>query len=515
MTDFRKGRVAVVGTGIAGLACAHILAKEYAVSIFESQPALGMDSASISHAGGRMDVPLRTFSTDYYPNLSRLYEDIGVSFSTANYQFSLSNFASKEMYFTYYNFYRNDLFKRVFGFDLVSVPMLTSWHPTKVIKYIKLLGEMYWFQKRGPRDLQNGGCVNKTFKQYVLESHSTEFYYELLMPMLSVVCTCTWDAVGQYPAEVLVDYMTGRSRQHPMGSTTMRATDGTVEIVRKLSLQCEQIHTSCYVQRVVPGSKPIVMWCTKADGEQIQEFDHVIIATQANAASALLSDQVDNPVANDLHEILTKVKYEKNRTVLHQCPDAKLWGEDFPGTCHLQVDLENNRSDCTIWMNRIDPLLANELKENVFQTWNPFTTCEENKILDVVFERPVLTLDSMRDLDHLNSKQGQGGLWFVGAYSLYSMPLLENGVRSAIRVANKLLDKSNQYPELGAQLSGAAFADRRPDLVTSKQQLATRKRSYARLALDGMVWGSALLLVGGSMLAFAGPGKQWRERQLL
>ncbi|KAF9159228.1 hypothetical protein DFQ26_006772 [Actinomortierella ambigua] len=117
-THPRKLRVAVVGSGLAGLTAAHLLANLYKddgkgeegveVELFEKAHKLGMDAASLSvtcpchkcaqaagredgdpdheHVEGRMDVPMRSFFAvpEYYPNLVRLYRSIGVKFHDAD-----------------------------------------------------------------------------------------------------------------------------------------------------------------------------------------------------------------------------------------------------------------------------------------------------------------------------------------------------------------------------------------------------------------------------------------------
>jgi predicted NAD/FAD-binding protein len=375
-----------------------------------------------------------------------------------------------------------------------------------MVKYLAMLSEYYYFQKRGPDDLASGKCVGKTFKQYVLENHSDQFYRDLLLPMLSVICTCSWEAVGNYPAEVIVDYMAGRARDHPLGSTTLRATSGTTETVKRLSASFDRALTGCHVVKVVPGGKvssngesdsslPTVTWRQNGGPEVTESFDQVVIATQANAALKLLEATPEHVKA------LSSVKYEKSRTLLHT--DESMVAKGFGGTCSLTV--RENESDCTIWMNRIDPLLGNELQKNVFQTWNPLQEPKATPVVDVIFERPIMTMDSMQSLDLLAEINGRDGVWFIGAYSLYSMPLLENGARSAIRVANRML--KNKYPELGVQISGESFAQRRPDLVdpeTASRSL-TRRKSRAAIAVDGIVLSSYLAVILGAASLVAMP----------
>ena len=79
---------------------------------------------------------------------------------------------------------------------------------------------------------------------------------------------------------------------------------------------------------------------------------------------------------------------------------------------------------CTVWMNQIDPAVS----PAVFQTWNPLIEpAPEHVVSESYFERPVVTTRSADAMRQLAGIQGSGGVWFVGAYALYSVPLLENG----------------------------------------------------------------------------------------
>ncbi len=85
-------RVAIVGSGIAGLTSAWLLGRDggFHVTLIESEQTLGMDAHSFDMAQPgaarqRLDMPLRVFSESYYPNLTRLYTAAGVSFCPEDY----------------------------------------------------------------------------------------------------------------------------------------------------------------------------------------------------------------------------------------------------------------------------------------------------------------------------------------------------------------------------------------------------------------------------------------------
>jgi len=106
---------------------------------------------------------------------------------------------------------------------------------------------------------------------------------------------------------------------------------------------------------------------------------------------------------------------------------------------NISLDPEADAAAVTVWMNRIDGKLREELSGPIFQSWNPAVEPRADTVkADYYFERPVVTFDSVAAMQDLQQLQGVGRVWFVGAYSLDSMPLLENGVKSSIEVASRL-----------------------------------------------------------------------------
>lgn len=162
MAASNQKRVAVVGSGIAGLTAAYLLSRKHHVTLFEREELLGMDAHSRDAYGARMDIPLRVFSESYYPNLCRLYQLLGIRYHPADYSFSCAHGAAdgtavggRRAYFRYTN-----LLLRGMAIPLPSVGLLLS--PHRLIKYLRLAHQFMRFLRRSPSQILSSGMQDQT-----------------------------------------------------------------------------------------------------------------------------------------------------------------------------------------------------------------------------------------------------------------------------------------------------------------------------------------------------------------
>jgi hypothetical protein len=128
----------------------------------------------------------------------------------------------------------------------------------------------------------------------------------------------------------------------------------------------------------------------------------------------------------------------------------------------------------------------------VFQTWNPIIEIDKEKILyEFSFERPIMdraAADAVGTLERIN---GTGNIWFIGAYSIYGIPLLESAVLSAYRVVERLgvqpprITPFPQAPTTEAKDSSIAtfLPGKEPQFQSPKQRsVFWRPRIFATIA---------------------------------
>jgi predicted NAD/FAD-binding protein len=210
-----------------------------------------------------------------------------------------------------------------------------------------------------------------------------------------------------------------------------------------------------------------------------EQFDHVVIATQAHQALGLLAapheaksekfgvvssgsntavgDVMPIPWFGEYQQSLGGFTYEQSRVVVHQDPrlmpsSRRQWSPLnilVPGVSDPSSTMNSSTMPmCSVWMTKIDARVS----PDVYQTWNPLLEPHGEIFADGEFERPVVSIDSARCMKRLQSIQGKGGIHFVGAYALHAVPLLENGVRSAMQTAERI-DPNCRAPWLGGSVT--------------------------------------------------------------
>lgn len=501
-----KKRMAIIGSGIAGLSTAELLADTFDIILIESSFNIGMDAEGINvgheycddevihkclHEGRepnvRIDVPLRVFSEAYYPNLVGLYNTLGIQFQPENYETSFS-FVGLQAYFSYSNFIIRSL----------SLPFVKMWPIADIslfsLSFWRILFDWLCFLFIAGKDLStsilspfpDSPTSQLTLEEYLIwRNFSNEFIYKFILPACASMATCSLHSAANYPAWAMVHYMITRSWRG-----VRRVKGGAQEVCSKIKQRCKKVMVGCpvtkielddrkihvhYIQRKKKISEVInsvlepvkiarELFCEmdvhESTGEPgVEVVDMVIIASQANIAAKLLPENTTDDRLLALRNCLANIKYERSQLIVHV--DEKLmpsrrqdWrsvnfilpSPPSSGKCALRSATQiapNSLSQLqtegmsSIWMNKVQAGLR--LDKNIFQTWNPITEPDTDKILGrALFTRPVPTVDTAANLKELWKHQGASNVFVVGSYSLHGIPLLEVGVDSAVRVAKML-----------------------------------------------------------------------------
>lgn len=413
-------KIAIVGSGIAGLSAAWYLKNQHDVTIYERGPKLGMDAhtATVNCGNTQVDinVPMRVFFPEYYPTLTALYEAIGVAFEPVQYSASFSHHRGKS-YFHYKNYWLGRF----------AIPFLAG-NSLRSPNALRIGTELIRLLRQSKKHLQHQNLDAITIDDYLRrDGYSRLFSQQFLYPTFAGICTCSYEAVSRYPAAIILDYLNSGLTW----SKVNRLTHGTEDAATRLAAAAHKVCLNTTLQSIEPDKSGVTV--TDSDGVKAR-YDHVVLATQANHSIPLLADGCKKEKA-----VLSEFSYEKSQLVVHR--DTTLAPEDQAdwAPVNFVTSAKHNKPMASILLNRIHPELVGE--PSIFETWNPFTAvANEDMVLKASVERPVVTTESLQaiaDLDKLHD-QPHCRLWFCGSYASRGIPLLESATASAKNIADKL-----------------------------------------------------------------------------
>lgn len=413
-----KPSLAVIGTGIAGLSAAYLLKDKYQVTVIESQARAGMGAHSVDYVSNgitrRIDIPLRIFCHGYYDNLLALYDHIGVEILTSDHSGIFSDEAGRVI--LHYGNVRKGMarFSHLKGSNWLSPAAWT----------IGLQSRRFF--TRAKRDMGRTDLADISFGEYLQQSGAgREFVETVLLPMMSVTCTCDYQAVRDYPADLMLEYLT--CGVHEIG--IMSAAKGVDDIVPRMLVDVE-LRTNSPVAVIEPDGQQLRV-ITKSGAAQ--HFDQVVIAAQAHQAAAMLSG------FDDRRALLNRIPFERSTMSVHTDPEILPAPAKGLSPVSYHIPREASRAEVSVDLTKAIARLAGQ--ETIFQTWNPMRRIAPNRELARGdFTRPTVTRDSRKIVIALRECQSQPGnrLWLCGSYMAEKIPLLEAAVDSSVVVAEHL-----------------------------------------------------------------------------
>ena len=414
-----KPTLAVIGSGIAGLSAAWLLRDKYQVTLFERHAAPGMGAYAVDVGSENepniIDIPLRIITKGYYHELFNLYQTLGVDIERTDHSGAFFTHTGADV-FHYKNF---NIGK--YSFSFLNSPKRLS--RTNLMLGMAAIKFFYEIKKINPALMSD-----LSFGEFLLEwPHAKPaFVDQVLLPMLSTICTCDFDSIKQYPASIIVDYLACGVAEEGV----WKATHGVADIVTKITKGYE-VKTHSQIENIKTRQYGVEL--TTSQGE-VFNFDHVVIATQPQHASPMLTEQ--HP---ELAQHLNQIDFESSDMVVHR--DSSIYPrpwQDLSPVCYSS-NKDQQRPMATVCLNKSMPSVKSCLP--VFQTWHPTTEINKEDILaSVTFERPIINFSALEHIKSIRQSMDteNNRIWFCGSYLGGGIPLLEGGVRSSLAVANKL-----------------------------------------------------------------------------
>lgn len=400
--------IAVIGSGMAGLAAAHGARRSgHHVTVFEAQNRHGMDAHSLNVDGGWVDVPLRVMSPDAWPSVLELAREVGVG------TFNVQTHASCSWT------------NRSTWFRSGELPVL-HWPFVGSLRYLDTralrMGRGIWQLARLTRKLEREN--SQATLGEVLEDHSFDplFWRGLVLPMITTICTCEEKHLLNWPAAQLLGLLHGIVH----GKELYRLEGGTSALVSAVARDLP-LYSGSRVVQVEESPEGVKVFNARGEGGV---FDRVIVATQANHLGFL-----DDAQFGDERRTLENIGFDSGELWVHRDTRFMPEKEREWSALNFQMDEGLEKPMFTVWVNKVEPSLKGSAP--VFQTWNPLYEPDPETVLArVPLERAVVHPGTSHVHEALAQWHRQPGrrVFFCGSWAHEGVPLLESAVRSANRV---------------------------------------------------------------------------------
>ena len=411
-------KLAIIGTGIAGMSCAHYLQHKYDLTIYEKNDYVGGHTNTISVDEDSkkifIDTGFMVFNHVTYPLLTKLFQELNVPTKKTNMSFSVQHVPSG---LEYSGSGLNGLFaqrKNIFS-----------------AKHIVMLKQIARFNKESIKILDNPKYDNYSLVKYIKEEgYDNDMLWKYLIPMSSAVWSTPMDMMLNFPAQTLVRFFfnhgfLGLNAQHQWytvvnGSKTYRDI-----IIKPFE---EKIEVNTGAVKVVKQNEKIIVHMKK--GSQ-KLFDKVIIASHGDEALVML----DNPTENEKN-LLSKFKYQTNIATLHTDESVMPKTKRAWSSWNYRIEEKNNRlSPTTIyWMNSLQQVSE---RKNYFVSINDLGNIDEKKIIRTIeYTHPLFDIEAVKAQKELNKLNEIGPIYFCGSYFRYGFH--EDALMSADKLCKKL-----------------------------------------------------------------------------
>ncbi len=407
-------KIAIIGSGIAGLTCAYVLNRRHDIRVFEAGSWIGghTHTVEVSHNGETqsVDTGFIVFNDWTYPNFIRLLGQIGVKFKPTEMSFSVCDPASG---LEYNGNNLNSLFAQ--RRNLLSPGF---WG---------MLRDILRFNKAALLDLQQQRiAADTTLGQYLKDQgYGERFIQHYIVPMGSAIWSMSRVQMLGFPLQFFVRFF----KNHGLLSVNNRPQwcvieGGSSRYIEPLTASFrEHIRLDCPVQRVERDEAGVLIHSAAGS----ERFDKVVFACHSDQALQLLASP-----SRAEREILQALPYADNDVVLHT--DTRL--------------LPRRRLAWASWNYRLDAsgdkAAAVTYDMNILQGLKSDTTfcvsLNQTAVIDptqilarFTYAHPQYSLEAVAAQARWSELQGAQHSFYCGAY--WANGFHEDGVVSALRVA--------------------------------------------------------------------------------
>lgn len=414
-------KIAIIGSGIAGLTSAYLLHKHHDIRVFEKNDYIGGHTRTVAvELQGQtyaVDTGFIVFNDRTYPNFRALMREIGVHWQDTEMSFSVRD---PDTGLEYNGHNLNTLFaqrKNVFS-----------------PRFYQLIRGILRFNKAAKKAHDSGQNLDDVTLGEFLRAQQisplvSEFY---LLPMVAAIWSASLQEAEAFPLGFFLRFFQNHGLLNVADRPQWATIDGgSSAYIEPLTAGfSDRIHCNTSIQSVRREDNHVVIEFTDSPTEV---FDEVIFACHSDEALALLADATAAE-----QQILGAIPYQMNEVVLHTdvrlLPRNKRAWASWNYLLHNDDAARTRPSSVSYNMNILQRIKAPEV---FCVTLNNTSAIQPDKVLGVYhYAHPVYSVESMRARAQRAEICGHNHTHFTGAY--WYNGFHEDGVRSAVDVANRL-----------------------------------------------------------------------------
>ena len=421
-------KIAIIGSGISGLAVAHRLHTRADVTLFEAGDYFGghthtVDVTLPGPAGPvthGVDTGFLVFNERTYPNLIALFAELGVETAKSDMSFSVKVPGAQG---------RRSLEWSGSTLSTVFAQRSNLVNP----HFLRMLRDVLRFNKLCTDIAQRNADAElmQPLQDFLVQHHlSAEFRDWYFLPMLGCIWSCPTDQMLQFPVATMIRFchnhgliqVTNRPQWWTVAGGARHYVDKIVSRVADKRLNTPVVHIARDAQGVLVTARG-----------QTERFDKVVLASHSDQSLTLLSDATAQERA-----MLGAIRYQPNRAVLHTDTSVlpakrRAWAA---WNYERSADAKQDAAQVCLHylINMLQPV---PFAQSVVVSLNPVQTINPAHVHGrFEYAHPVFDLAAIRAQGQIAALQGQQHTYFCGAWTGYGFH--EDGLKSGLDVAKRL-----------------------------------------------------------------------------